>query len=88
MKNLSEYTCPGMIKRSCSTQVFSSFALVSRSLVALLISAVVSRSLVRALSISICEFGQSQTGVNFKSSANKRGYLQTLCMGLVDLSAA
>ena len=71
----------GNTSRSCKSHVLSSVALIRASLVARLISAVASRSRIKALSTSMCEFGQSVTGVYFSSSANRSGYLQTRCIG-------
>ena len=51
-----------------------------------LISAVASLSRRSTSSITMWESGQSQTGVCFRSSANKSGYLHTRWIGYVIVS--
>ena len=76
-----DLTRSGRTSRSCSVHVVSILALIPGLSVARFIAAVVSRSRIRTLSISIWEWGQSQTGVTFKSSAKRRGYLHILWIG-------
>ena len=76
-----DLTRSGSTSLSCSVHVVSMLALIPGLSVARFISAVVSRSRIRMFSISIWEWGQSQTGVTFKSSAKSRGYLHILWIG-------
>ena len=78
---LPKSTLSGNTSRSCRIHVLSRVTLIWSSSDARLISVVASRSLVRVLSISMCEFGQSDIGVHLRSSQNRRGYLQILWIG-------
>lgn len=76
-----KHTRLGNTNRSCNIHVLASVAFISLSSVTRLISAVASRSLIKAVSISMCELGQSDAGVYLSNSANNNGYLQILWMG-------
>lgn len=75
------HTLSGKTRRSCNSQVFSSVVIIPWFVAELLISTVASRSLTKAVSTSMWEFGQSSTGVCLRSSANRSGYLQILWIG-------